>query len=107
MESESAPPDMKMETTTGASGAAAAAAAMPSSQAAGASAPPPKTASASPLERARNERRDRPVPAGSGMPGSIDAQAAAGLGRGLAQDRGARVVLAVAGLHRNGPQQVW
>ena len=62
---------MKTETTTGASGAAAAAAAIPSSHAAGASAAPPKTASASPLERARNERRESPVPAGSGMPGSI------------------------------------
>ena len=72
MESESAPPAMKIEMTTGASGAAAAADWIPSSHAAGAIAPPPKTARASPLERARNERRDSPVPAGSGIPGSIE-----------------------------------
>ena len=53
------------------SGPAAMASAMPSSNTPGASAEPPKTASASPLERARNERRESPVPAGSGMPGSI------------------------------------
>ena len=37
----------------------------------GLSAPPPNTASARPAERETNERRERPVPAGSGMPGSI------------------------------------
>ncbi len=35
------------------------------------SAEPPKTASASPLEPSRKDRRDRPVPAGIGIPGSI------------------------------------
>src|SRR5215210_7276261 len=47
------------------------AAAMPSSSAIRESIEPPKTDNASPLERARNERRLRPVPAGTGIPGSI------------------------------------
>src|SRR3954452_3294615 len=64
------PPEQKIETRMRFSPAASAAA-IPASSARGASAAPPKTASARPLERARNDRRDRPVPAGSGMPASI------------------------------------
>src|SRR5438874_9704255 len=44
---------------------------MPSSSASDESRVPPYTASPKPAACARNERRDRPVPAGSGIPGSI------------------------------------
>jgi hypothetical protein len=57
--------------STGASGPDAAAAAIPCSKALGLSAPAPNTVIARPAERIMNERRERPVPAGSGMPASI------------------------------------
>ncbi len=45
--------------------------AMPSSNAIRETIEPPNTDSASPLPRVRKERRLRPVPAGTGMPGSM------------------------------------
>ena len=79
--------------------------------------PRPRRRCPRPRRRARARRRRRrrararssgpgtsgatgPCRPGSRHPRLDRAQAAAGLGRGLAQDRGARVVLAVAGLHR-------
>ena len=59
-----------MLTSTGCAGPVAAAA-MPSSNAGKPSREAPYTASIAPTPRVTNERRDNPVPAGSGMPGSI------------------------------------
>ena len=63
---------MKIETSTGWSGPLAAdACAMPSSKWRGLSIEAPYTDSAAPAERSRNVRLSRPVPAGSGWPGSM------------------------------------
>ena len=63
---------MKIETSTGWFGPAAAEAwAMPSSKWRGESIEAPYTDSAAPAEASRNVRRSRPVPAGTGIPGSI------------------------------------
>lgn len=68
----SAPPDRKIDTRIGSdAGAWAAAAAIPCSNAFGPRLAAPYTDSARPVARETNERRVSPVPAGSGMPGSI------------------------------------
>src|SRR3954469_6563795 len=67
---ESTPPGMKTDTSTRCPGATAARA-TPSSNAPSPSFEAPYTDIASPAERSTNERLERPVPAGAGMPGSM------------------------------------
>ena len=102
--SVSRPPSRKTETSTVLSRAAPIASAMPSSNARGASAPPPNTASASPLERARNARRESPLPAGIGIPGSI---ARKPLPAAAWRRTVARVCSLQSHAFMGGPQQVW
>jgi hypothetical protein len=71
MLSESSPPERNTDTRIASEGPAAIASPIPCSRARGASAAPPYTVRARPAERTRKERRLSPVPAGSGMPGSI------------------------------------
>ena len=71
---------------------------MPSSKWRGLSIEAPYTDRAAPAERSRNVRRSRPVPAGSGIPGSIDGRPLPATATPLAQQLRAVEVVARAAL---------
>ena len=99
-ERASQPPSMKIDTSTGCFGAAAAACAMPSSKWRGARAEPRRRTAPLPRSAAGTSACLSPVPAGTGMPGSIGREPSPGLGDpGAQQLRAGEVVARTALCH--------